>query len=134
MADPNQRRYRKLFAAEFKLAGDYLLPRWGGRLDWVAADYEAFHYTLPDARLVFYPHRTSASNHHIRVRDGGSKNKERAAAIMSLLQVDKVGGPGLCTFHQKNNHAAIWLGGDHPDTRRKVAELRRQAGPLLKPE
>src|ERR1700744_4085952 len=35
--------------------------------------------------LVLYPHKTSASNYHIRVRDNGSKDKVKADRVMDAL-------------------------------------------------
>lgn len=53
----------------------------------------------PDYRIVVYPHKTSAFNYHLRVRDEGSKNKAEAERIMKKLDI----GSGLnCTFSRKN--------------------------------
>ena len=35
-----------------------------------------------DVTLVFYPHKSSAGNRHLRVRDENSKNKNEALRIM----------------------------------------------------
>ena len=49
-------------------------------------------------RLVLYPHRTTALNYHLRVRDEGSKNPCRALDMAMALDV----GTGLnCTFSMK---------------------------------
>jgi len=61
-------------------------------------DYECFRYTDDGIVIIFYPHRTSARNYHIRVRDGGSKNKGKADLIMKMLD----DGAGYnCTFQRK---------------------------------
>jgi hypothetical protein len=50
--------------------------------------YVAFRYIEPTVRLVFYPHRTTASNQHMRVRVEHCKDMARARNL--LLQI--VGG------------------------------------------
>lgn len=61
-------------------------------------------------QLLIYPHKTSAGHHHARIRDNGSKDKERAKAVMRALDA----GEGLpeairprvqysCTFSVLNN-------------------------------
>lgn len=97
--DLNKRRYRKLYRPEFEVAREVLSGR-KGTLEWSPHDYEAFTWVENDVRLVFYPHRTSAWNYHLRVRDGGSKSKVMADLIMRLLD-DSVSG---CTF-SRTNHA-----------------------------
>lgn len=109
MSDPNQKKYRKLYAREFEAAKAFLVGNYGGDMKWVPHDYQAFQYILPDVCLVFYPHRTSARSYHIRVRDGNSKNKARAEALMAVIQVDGKKFQTICTFHQKNKHHGIWL-------------------------
>lgn len=58
--------------------------------------------------LVIYPHRTTAGNYHLRVRDNSSKDRAKAAAVMRALDH----GEGLpkeiadrirfsCTFQSK---------------------------------
>ena len=96
--------YKTAFKEEFKRAKDFLFPRYMGELTWSYADYQAFIYKTDGVRLIFYPHTTSARNQHIRVRDGGSKNKIRAQAIMDVIQFDLATD---CTFTQKANHC--WL-------------------------
>lgn len=131
MSDSNKKRYRKLYAADFEQAKDYLLPQYGGELVWVDHDYQAFQFRLPDVTLVFYPHKTSAHNHHLRVRDQNSSNKERAAAIMACMQFDKnEAGQFDCTFHRKNDWSGIWFGGrkDIQDHLRRIANGHGSSG------
>lgn len=73
------------------------------------ADYEIAKVKGPGVSLVIYPHKTSARNHHARVRDNGSKDKRAADRVMQSLH-DGVGLPQpladrvrfSCTFSQKN--------------------------------
>ena len=61
-------------------------------------DFQCFIYKDNAVTLVFYPHRSSASNYHIRVRDQGSKDKIRASELMKMLD----DGAGYnCTFSHK---------------------------------
>jgi hypothetical protein len=93
--DENKRRYKKEYAEEFRLAQSVL----GESVEWSPHDYEAFRYKDEDVSLVFYPHRTTAGNYHIRIRDNGSKNKQRAIELMQKL--DSAAGNN-CTFSRKN--------------------------------
>ena len=45
-----------------------------------------------DVTLVFYPHKSSAGNRHLRVRSENSKNKNEALRIMTEL--------GICFKHE----------------------------------
>lgn len=107
MGDPNRGNYKsdRLFKELFLRAKDFLVSRYGGDLTWCEADYEAFQYKVDDVRLVFYPHRSAGCNYNLRVRDGGSKNKIRAQAIMNVIQYDLRKGNN--DFHQLNNHCWI---------------------------
>ena len=91
MADPEKRYYRKRYAHEFAMAALIL----GKQPEWSPHDYEAFTYKNGGVSLVFYPHRTSAGNYHIRVRDNGSSDKGEAYRLMAML--DHGAGP-CCTF------------------------------------
>lgn len=46
-------------------------------------------------KLVIYPHRTTAGNYHLRVRDEGSADKERARTV--ALALNRAAGCN-CTF------------------------------------
>ena len=87
--DSNKKHYRKLYQEEFDLAAKTLSGR-NGALTWSTADYVAFVWWEPTVCLVFYPHKTSAGNYHIRVRDQSSYDKVLALKLMVLL--DKAGG------------------------------------------
>lgn len=97
--DPDQKRYRKLYREEFDLASAALKGR-DGSLEWSEVDYIAFVWSGPTVCIVFYPHKTSAGNYHIRVRDQGSKDKALAVKIMDEL--DSAAGYN-CTFTRKLN-------------------------------
>lgn len=119
MSDPNKRHYRKWYAKEFERAHDFLIPRFGGYMVWVEHDYQAFQYRIKDdVTLVFYPHKTSAMNHHIRVREQGSKDKARANAIMAVMAIDLAND---CTFHQKGQWPQHWFKPHEQDKLRKAA-------------
>ena len=62
-----------------------LLKNEAGEISESPYDYQCFTYKSQDVCLVFYPHRTSARNYHIRVRNQGSKNKEKAEKLMKML-------------------------------------------------
>jgi hypothetical protein len=93
MADPLRGRYtqKHAFRREFETARERLAPL-GGTVEPGEYDYEAFIYTAPGIRLIFYPHKTSARNQHIRVRVGGKcEPKKLRAAIFALSE-------NSCTF------------------------------------
>jgi hypothetical protein len=48
-------------------------------------DYEIATVKGDGLQLVIYPHKTSAGNHHARVRDNGSKNRLFARRVMAAL-------------------------------------------------
>lgn len=50
--------------AEQRLAG------LGGVLEWSTVAYEVMRWESQNLVLIFYPHRTSAGNYHIRIRKG----------------------------------------------------------------
>lgn len=67
---PSKRGYEDTFRLEFWTAKERLAPL-GGNVTPGVHDYEAFIYEREGLRLVFYPHKTSAGNRHIRVRTTG---------------------------------------------------------------
>ncbi len=95
--DPNQKRYRKMYRQEFEIAAEALKGR-GGVLEWSDHDYIAFTWKEPKVHIVFYPHRTSAGNHYIRVRDQNSKDKALATQLMDALDAAV---PTFKTFARK---------------------------------
>lgn len=95
--DGNKKHYRRLYREEFDLASQVLKGR-NGSLDWSTADYVVFVWSEPTVCIAFYPHKTSAGNHHIRVRDHGSADKELAIRLMDDL--DEAAGYN-CTFTRK---------------------------------
>jgi hypothetical protein len=68
------------------------------RLVWVLKNYIAFRILGDDFSLVVYPHKTSAGNHHARVRDENSKNKLNAVIAMKKLYEESGHN---CTFQAK---------------------------------
>lgn len=95
-----QRERENDYGDLFKVAS-VVLANEPGHLYWAADDYVAFRYIeeFSTVRIVFYPHRTSASNYHLRVRDEGSKDKRRAELLMKRLDI---GAGHSCTFTRKN--------------------------------
>lgn len=94
MTDPLRGMYtqRRYFRDEFEKAKHRLAPL-GGKVSPGVHDYEAFIYEADGIRLIFYPHKTSAGNHHIRVRKGGSCHPAKLkAAIFALAE-------NSCTFY-----------------------------------
>ena len=75
-----------------------LLKDEGGKIEESSHDYQCFTFKDKNICLVFYPHRTTARNYHIRVRDQGSKNKSRANKLMAMLAEDSGYN---CTFSRK---------------------------------
>ena len=69
-----------------------------GELFLVNYDYECFRFKNKEVCIIFYPHKTSAGNYHIRVRDGGSSNKKLAGDIMNKLYRETGYN---CTFSRK---------------------------------
>lgn len=95
MREPKKKEWKP----EFELASRILADE-SGSLEWSPHDYEAFTFKGPLVSLIFYPHKTSASNYHIRVRNQNSKHPGEAARIMEKL--DKESGFN-CTFSH-NRH------------------------------
>ena len=89
---PNdESKHRKNWKNE-RAAAEQRLAKMGGRLDWSDADYEVMRWVHPKLTLIFYPHRTTAGNYHIRVRAG--KCLDRALlreCVMALAE-------NTCTF------------------------------------
>lgn len=103
------RRRREPWADEMRWAEIILTPL-GCTVERSMADYEIAKVKGEGVSLVIYPHRTTALNHHARVRDNGSKDKVKAADVMRALDE----GRGLpederwrvstfCTFSHKSS-------------------------------
>lgn len=107
MSDPLKGKYTqpRYFKREFETAKERLAPL-GGEVTPGEHDYQAFIYQAPGLRLVFYPHKTTAGNRHIRVRPEGKHDKALLkAAIFALAE-------NSCTFgfpsqKQLSNEASI---------------------------
>lgn len=91
MADPLRGKYHEVFKEEYDKAIERLAPL-GGEVTPGVHDYEAFYYAAPGLKLIFYPHKTSAKNYHIRVRAAiKTDRKKLRAAIFALAE-------NSCTF------------------------------------
>lgn len=95
MSDPLKGKYtqKRYFKAEFEDAQRRLAPL-GGLFEVGVHDYQAFTFTMQGLRLVFYPHRTSASNYHVRVRAEGKADQCLLARAIQALRKDNY----TCTF------------------------------------
>lgn len=95
MTDPLKGLYlqKRHFKAEFEDAGRRL-AHLGGKLEPGVHDYQAFTFTMPGLRLVFYPHKTSAGHRHIRVRTEGKADQELLALAIQALRKENYS----CTF------------------------------------
>ena len=97
MRDPVAGKYQNWYTPEFKMAAK-ILKGYDGKLEWSTNDYVAFTFVSEDLKLIFYPHKTSAGNRHIRVRDGGCKSVEDFTRVATLLYK---GSGSNCTFPVK---------------------------------
>lgn len=86
MSDPKAGKYQRTFELEYRIA-TAALRSFGGALAWGTRDYEAFIYRSDTVCLIFYPHRSSAGNYSIRVRDQSSADKKRAMELMLHLRI-----------------------------------------------
>ena len=86
--------YKKSWQAEFDNASR-ILPKC--KIEWVLESYILFRIRSEDFTVVVYPHKTSAGNHHARVRDENSKNKYNAVIAMKKLNKSE----SNCTFSVK---------------------------------
>lgn len=93
MTDPLKGKYCKkhTFKREFELAKQRLASL-GGQVVEGVHDYEAFTYEIEGLKLIFYPHKTSANNHHIRIRSVGKTDKSILRKAIFLLAENS------CTF------------------------------------
>lgn len=92
----------KEWQKEFNLA-KLLLNAGDDELVWREQEYEAFMFKRGDLQLLFYPHKTSAHNYHIRVRDSGSGNKKLAQRVMDRISEST----NCCTFSQKHRQSIV---------------------------
>ena len=77
-ASKNQKKWKHVKAtAQERLAG------LGGFLEWSQHAHEVLRWEHDKLILIFYPHRTSAGNYHIRVRSG--KCADRALLRQCIL-------------------------------------------------
>lgn len=95
--DKNKGKYQNIYGKEFALA-KFALKNDDGRLEWANADYQAFTYKSDEVTLIFYPHKTTANNYHIRVRSQNSRSAEKANDLMAMLDKSQSWN---CTFTYK---------------------------------
>jgi hypothetical protein len=98
VSDPLKGKYHKVFSEEYRKA-DERLRGLDGELVPGEHDYEAFVFTAPGIKLIFYPHKTkSTGNVHIRVRSAGKADqKVLRKAIFALAE-------NSCTFQYPMDH------------------------------
>lgn len=64
-----------------------------------ADQYQTAKIVGDGVKLVIYPHKSTAGNYHLRIRDENSKDPVKALAIANALDVDS----GFsCTFQMKH--------------------------------
>lgn len=63
------------------------LKGFGGALAWSANQHEVMRWVHADLVLIFYPHRTTAGNYHIRVRAGRCNDRKLLRkCVMALAE------------------------------------------------
>lgn len=67
MQDKLAGKYNSIYGEEFKMV-QKILKDFNGKLEWSKNNYEAFTFKSDNLNIIFYPHRTSSRNYHIRVR------------------------------------------------------------------
>lgn len=82
---------QKLWKRDFMKA-QRRLDGLGGTLEWSHHAYEAMRWIAPGLTLIFYPHRTTAGNYHLRVRKGACTDRELLREAIHALAENS------CTF------------------------------------
>lgn len=82
---------RKAWKRE-RAAAEARLAALGGRLDWSQHAYEVMRWEHKDLVLIFYPHRTTAGNYHIRIRTGRCSDRDLLRKCIHALAENS------CTF------------------------------------
>lgn len=63
------------------------LAPFGGALEWSEVQHEVMRWNHADLVLIFYPHRTSAGNYHVRVRAGKCADRKLLRkCVMALAE------------------------------------------------
>lgn len=91
------RKRKREWQKEFDHAAGVLSSE-PGELVWADDAYVAFRYIELGVRIVFYPHRTTSRNYHIRCRTEPCSDRPRAEMLMRKLDESM---PGWCTFSRK---------------------------------
>lgn len=95
--------------ANVKQAAQTRLAGMGGELRDSPNDYEVMRWNHPDLTLVFYPHRTTAGNHHIRVRAQHCKSRILLEKVIFALAENscQFGFPSEPEIHSRATYAAV---------------------------
>lgn len=91
------------WAKEKKIASAYCKAN-GYELVESKADYQVAKIKTDGVCIVIYPHKTSAYNYHLRLRNEGSKDIDKAYRIMSEL--DAAAGFNS-TFYFRGKYAQL---------------------------
>jgi hypothetical protein len=84
-----------------------ITDRTGWAVEWRnpnAPEYQLARVSGPGFCMVVYPHKTSAGNHHMRLRDQGSKDKEAYRKAVEEFYI-KTGNN--CSFQTKYANETI---------------------------
>ena len=103
----NQRLWKRTKAvAEQRLAG------LEGELTWSPHAHEVMRWVHPKLTLIFYPHRTTAMNYHIRVRAGRCTDRGllRKAIVALAENSCAFQFPTEREFHQEGVSRAVLEG------------------------
>lgn len=100
----NKKYWRNVMAVAYKrLAG------LGGKIDWSPVAYEALRWEHRDLVLIFYPHKTSAGNYHIRVRAGRCLDRDLLRRCIHAIAENscQFGFPTERQFHDEGVALAV---------------------------
>lgn len=81
-ASKDRKAWKSVHAAALKR-----LAAFGGALAWSDVQHEVMRWVHADLVLIFYPHRTSAGNYHVRVRAGRCNDRKLLRkCVMALAE------------------------------------------------
>lgn len=84
-----------------------VVTRMGWSIEWRNPDapqYQIAKIDGPGFTIIAYPHKTSAGNHHVRLRDQGSKDKN---AYKKAVEEFYVKSGNNCSFQTKHANETI---------------------------
>lgn len=101
---------RKLWAG-VRAAAQTRLAGLGGKLMPSDVAYEVMRWVHPELVLIFYPHRTTAGNYHIRVRAGRCKDRKLLRKVIMALAENscQFQCPTEQAFHNEGVRQAVEL-------------------------